>query len=374
MIASENVVSRDVMFAMGSCFTNKYAEGYPGGRYYNGNEFADCVEEYAVDLVKKLFLADHANVQPHSGSQANQAAYMAVLKPGDTILAMSLDAGGHLTHGAPVSQAGQIYKFVHYGLDKNGVIDYKQLEDLAKKNKPKLIIAGGSAYSLIIDFDRISKAAKSIGAYFMVDMAHFAGLVASGLYPNPCKWADIVTSTTHKTLRGPRGGLILCTEALAKAIDKAVFPGIQGGPCIHTIAAKAVCFEEALSPSFKVYSQNVVNYTAYLCKELQKEGLKMVGGGTESHLFLIDLSDTNKSGREVADDLEKRFGIVVNKNKVVNDKRSAKETSGVRVGLAYITNNKKVDINVLNEIRDIFLHVILDRPEPKIKLLKKVFK
>ncbi|MDR0462090.1 MAG: serine hydroxymethyltransferase [Christensenellaceae bacterium] len=374
MIASENMVSKNVLKAMGSCFTNKYAEGYPSARYYAGNEIVDCVEEYACDLAKKLFLCEHANVQPHSGSQANQAAYMAILKPGDTILSMSLDAGGHLTHGASVSQAGQIYKIVQYGLDANGVIDYAGIEKLAKSTKPKLIVAGGSAYSLVIDFERISKIAKSVEAYFMVDMAHFAGLVAAGFYPNPCKFADIVTSTTHKTLRGPRGGIILCREELAKAVDKAVFPGVQGGPLVHIIAAKAVCFEEALQPTFKTYIKNVIDNTAYLCKKLQESGIKMICNGTQTHLFLIDLTDTDKTGAQVSQDLEDKFGIIVNKNKIFNDKRSAKETSGIRVGCAFITNNKKVDKNVLEEIADCFKTVILGTSAPKIKLLKKVFK
>jgi glycine hydroxymethyltransferase len=286
---------------------------------------------------------------------------------------MSLDAGGHLTHGAPVSQSGQIYKITHYGLDKDGVIDYVGIEKLAKEIKPKLIVAGGSAYSLIIDFDRISKVAKSVGAYFMVDMAHFAGLVAAGFYPNPCKWADIVTSTTHKTLRGPRGGIILCKSELAKAVDKAVFPGIQGGPLMHIIAAKAVCFEEVLQPSFKIYIKNVIDNTAYLCKRLESLGIKTING-TETHLFLIDLTNTNKTGAQVSKELEEKYNIIVNMNKIWGDKRSARETSGVRVGCAFITNNKKVDKNVLNEIADCFASVILDKPAPNLKLLKKVFK
>jgi len=374
MIASENIASRDVMNAAGSVFTNKYAEGYPNARYYAGNENADLVEDYARDLAKKIFNAEHANVQPHSGSQANQAVYLAVLKPGDTILSMSLDAGGHLTHGAKVSSSGQFYKIVQYGLDNKGVIDYAQIEKLAKEAKPKLIVAGGSAYALIIDFERISKIAKSVGAVFMVDMAHFAGIVASGLYPNPMEWADIVTSTTHKTLRGPRGGLILCKKEFAPAIDKAVFPGIQGGPFINVIAGKAICFEEALRPSFKVYIQNVLNNTKYLCESLKKAGVKMVSGGTETHLFLIDLTDTAKSGLQVQEELENKYGIIVNKNKIFGDKRTAKETSGIRVGLAFITNFKKVDMHALDELRDIFCHVILGTPEPKIKVLKKIFK
>jgi len=374
MIASENIASREVMNACGSVFTNKYAEGYPNARYYAGNENADLVEDYARDLCKKIFNAEHANVQPHSGSQANQAAYMALIKPNDTILSMSLDAGGHLTHGAKVSQSGQIYKIVNYGLDKNGVLDYSQIEKLAHEHKPKLIVAGGSAYSLIIDFERIAKVAKAVGAFFMVDMAHFAGLVAAGLYPNPCQFADIVTSTTHKTLRGPRGGIILCKSQFASAVDKAVFPGIQGGPFINVIAAKAVCFEEAMSPSFKIYAQNIINNTAYLCRALKDKGIKIISGGTESHLFLIDLTDTEKSGKAVQEELERDWNIIVNKNKIFGDKRTAIETSGIRVGLAFITNYKKLDKHALDELAAIFCHVILGTEAPKIKYLRKIFK
>jgi len=388
MIASENTVSENVLRAMGSCLTNKYAEGYPNARYYAGNEITDLVEEYAVDLAKKLFHTEHANVQPHSGSQANQAAYMSVLKPGDTILSMSLDAGGHLTHGAKVSQTGKIYNIVQYGLDENGVLNYAEIEKLSKAHKPKMIIAGGSAYSLVIDFERIANICKDVETnvrklksskgdercYFLVDMAHFAGLVAAGLYPNPCKYADIVTSTTHKTLRGPRGGLILCKGELAKAIDKAVFPGVQGGPLVHVIAAKAVCFEEAMQESFKTYIQNVINNTAYLARGVQEAGLKLISGGTQTHLFLIDLSDLDRTGKQIAEELNERFGIVVNMNKIFNDKRKATETSGIRVGLPFITNNKRVDKNVLDELRDIFAHVILGTPEPKIKYIKKAFR
>jgi glycine hydroxymethyltransferase len=373
MIASENLVSDAIMAAMGSCLTNKYAEGYPNARYYGGNEITDQVETYAIEKAKELFGAEHANVQPHSGSQANQAAYLAILKPHDTILSMSLDAGGHLSHGAKVSQVGQFYNIVNYGLDANGILDYDGIEKLAAEHKPKVIVAGGSAYSLVIDFERIARVAKSVGAYFMVDMAHFAGLVAAGLYPNPCKSADIVTSTTHKTLRGPRGGLILCKSELAKAIDKAVFPGIQGGPLMHIVAAKAICFEEALAPSFKTYTRAVLENTAYLCGALRDRGLKIVSGGTETHLFLIDLTDSAKTGKQVQDELE-TFGIVVNKNKIFGDKRGAIETSGVRVGLAFITNFKGLDKNALDEIRDIFLHVISGAPKPQIKFLNKIFK
>ena len=373
LIASENLASQDVMQAMGSCLTNKYAEGYPGARYYGGCEVVDEIESHAINVAKKVFGAEHANVQPHCGSAANMAAYMAVAKPGDTILAMNLDAGWHLTHGAKVSFSGIIYNFVHYGLDERGVLDYAAIEKLAKQHKPKVIVCGGSAYSLVIDFARVAKVAKDVGAMFMVDMAHFAGLVAAELHPNPCEFADIVTSTTHKTLRGPRGGLILCKSDLAKAIDKAIFPGIQGGPLLNVIAAKAVCFEEALHPSFKEYQQNVINNTKYLCNGLIEAGLKIVSGGTQTHLFLIDLTDSTKSGREVQDELAK-YNIVVNKNKIQGDKRSAVETSGIRIGLPFITNFKKVNKNALDELRDIIVAVVKDTPVPPAKLLNKIFK
>lgn len=374
LIASENIASKNVMAAMGSCLTNKYAEGYPGARYYSGCEVVDQVENYCRDLACKLFEADHANVQPHCGSAANMAVYFALLKPGDTILSMSLDAGGHLTHGAKVSFSGKLYNVVNYGLDKDGILDYKSLEKLAKEHKPQIIVAGCSAYSLVIDFERIAKLAKSIGAYFMVDMAHFAGLVAAGLYPNPMKWADVVTTTTHKTLRGPRGGMILCKEEFAKAIDKAVFPGSQGGPLMHVIAAKAVCLEEAFTPNYRRYMEKVMQNTNYLCEELKKEGIKIISGKTETHLFLIDLRDTNKSGRQVQDELEQKFGIVTNKNKIQDDPRTAVETSGVRIGLPFITNLKKVNRNVLDEIKDCIVSVVLDKPEPVLKYIPKIFK
>jgi glycine hydroxymethyltransferase len=374
LIASENLASAAVMRAMGSCLTNKYAEGYPGARYYGGCEVVDEVEEHARTLAKKLFNADHANVQPHCGSSANMAVYMAMLKPGDTILSMSLDAGGHLTHGAKVSFSGKLYNIVPYGLDADGFLDYAGIEELAKKHKPKLIVAGGSAYSLIIDFERIAKVAKSVGALFMVDMAHFAGLVAAGLYPNPMEHADIVTSTTHKTLRGPRGGLILCKAEHAKAIDSAVFPGIQGGPLMNIIAAKAVCFEEALLPTYKHYIQNVINNTHYLCHGLKAAGIKIMSGGTETHLFLVDLTDTEKSGKVVQEELQSKFNVIVNKNKIQGDKRTAVETSGIRIGLPFITNFKKLDKNALDELCAIITHVIKGTPEPKIKYLRKIFK
>ncbi len=374
LIASENIASKNVMAAMGSCLTNKYAEGYPAARYYSGCEVVDKVENYCRDLACKLFEADHANVQPHCGSSANMAVYMAVLKPGDTILSMSLDAGGHLSHGAKVSFSGKLYNVINYGLDKDGVLDYKNLEKLAKEHKPQLIVAGCSAYSLIIDFERIAKVAKSVGAIFMVDMAHFAGLVAAGLYPNPMKWADIVTTTTHKTLRGPRGGMILCKEEFAKVIDKAVFPGCQGGPLMHVIAAKAVCLEEAFTKDYRNYIERVVQNANYLCEELKKAGIKIISGKTQTHMFLIDLRDTNKSGRQVQDELEQKFGIVTNKNKIQCDPRTAVETSGVRIGLPFITNLKKVDHRVLDEIKDCIVSVVLDKPEPVLKYIPRIFK
>ncbi len=374
LIASENIASKNVMAAMGSCLTNKYAEGYPGARYYSGCEVVDQVENYCRELACKLFEADHANVQPHCGSSANMAVYMAVIKPGDTILSMSLDAGGHLSHGAKVSFSGKLYNVVNYGLDENGVLDYKGLEALAKEHQPKIIVAGCSAYSLIIDFERIAKIAKSVGAIFMVDMAHFAGLVAAGLYPNPMKWADIVTTTTHKTLRGPRGGMILCKQEFAKAIDKAIFPGCQGGPLMHVIAAKAVCLEEAFTKEYRNYITRVVQNANYLCEELKKAGIKIISGKTQTHMFLIDLRDTNKSGRQVQDELEQKFGIVTNKNKIQGDPRTAVETSGVRIGLPFITNLKKVDHNVLDEIKDCIVSVVLDKPEPVLKYIPRIFK
>jgi glycine hydroxymethyltransferase len=374
LIASENIASHRIMNAMGSCLTNKYAEGYPDARYYSGCETVDKVENYCRELACKVFGAEHANVQPHCGSGANMAVYFATIKPGDTILSMSLDAGGHLTHGAAVSFSGKLYNIINYGLDKDGILDYAGIEKLAKEHKPQIILAGGSAYSLIIDFERIQKIAKDVGAIFMVDMAHFAGLVAAGLHPNPVQYADIVTTTTHKTLRGPRGGMILCKKEYAKAIDKAIFPGCQGGPLMNIIAAKAVCLEEALNPEYKCYIDKVIKNTNYLCEALKKEGIEIISGKTETHLFLIDLRKTKKSGEQVQNELEAKFGIVTNKNKIQDDPRSAKETSGVRIGLAFITNLKKVDHNILDEIRDCIVSVVLDKPAPVLKYIPRVFK
>ena len=337
LIASENIASEAVMEAMGSYLTNKYAEGYPGKRYYGGCYVVDEVEEIARDRAKKLFGAEHANVQPHSGSQANMGVYLAVLNEGDTVLGMDLSNGGHLTHGAKVNFSGRLYNFVSYGLNKETeTIDYENVRALAKEHKPKLIVAGASAYPRIIDFKKFREIADEVGAMLMVDMAHIAGLVAAGLHPSPVPYADFVTSTTHKTLRGPRGGLILCKEKYAKAIDKTIFPGIQGGPLMHIIAAKAVCFKEALDPKFKEYMQNVVNNCKVLGDELVKRGFKLVSNGTDNHLILVDLNNKNITGKE-AENLLDSIGITLNKNTVPNETRSPFVTSGVRIGTAAVT-------------------------------------
>lgn len=337
LIASENFVSNSVMEAMGSYMTNKYAEGYPRARYYGGCEYVDVVEDLARERVKKLFGAEHANVQPHSGAQANMAVYFAVLEPGDTVLGMNLSHGGHLTHGSPVNFSGKLYNFIPYGVsEKTGRIDYDELEKLAIANSPKLILAGASAYPREIDFERIRKIADKTNSIFMVDMAHIAGLVAAGLHQNPVKYADIVTTTTHKTLRGPRGGLILCKEKYAKKIDKAIFPGIQGGPLMHVIAGKAVCFGEALKPEFKEYQKQIVKNAKALAGELLKLGFDLVSGGTDNHLILIDLRNKGITGKE----LEKRLddvGITVNKNAVPFDTEKPTITSGIRVGTPAVT-------------------------------------
>ncbi|MBQ3044500.1 MAG: serine hydroxymethyltransferase [Clostridia bacterium] len=337
LIASENIVSPAVMAAMGSVLTNKYAEGYPGKRYYGGCECVDVVESIAIERAKKLFGAEAANVQPHSGAQANMAAYAAILQPGDVVMGMNLAHGGHLTHGSPVNASGKLYKFVPYGVNDDGFIDYDELEKTANEVKPKLIVAGASAYPRIIDFERIGKIAKSIGAYFMVDMAHIAGLVAAGLHPSPVPYADIVTTTTHKTLRGPRGGLILSTEELAPAINKAIFPGNQGGPLMHIIAAKAVCFGEALNPSFKTYQENIVKNAAALAKGLTSRGINLVSGGTDNHLMLVDLRSTGITGKELEHRLDEVY-ITANKNAIPNDPEKPFVTSGIRLGTAAVTS------------------------------------
>ena len=337
LIASENFVSDAVMAAMGSPLNNKYAEGYPGRRYYGGCEVVDITENLARERAKQLFGADHANVQPHSGSQANQGVYMALLKPGDTVLGMNLNHGGHLTHGSPVNASGQLYNFVPYGIDPvTERIDYDALVEKAKEVKPKLIVAGASAYARTIDFKRFREAADAAGAYLMVDMAHIAGLVVAGVHPSPVPYADVVTSTTHKTLRGPRGGLILCKEELARAIDKSIFPGIQGGPLMHIIAAKAVCFKEALKPSFKEYATQIVRNAKAMETTFHQEGVRMVSGGTDNHLLLLDLVDTDLSGMEL-ENLLGEAKITVNKNMVPRDRRKPSETSGVRIGTPAVT-------------------------------------
>jgi glycine hydroxymethyltransferase len=338
LIASENFVSEPVMAAMGSVLTNKYAEGYPSKRYYGGCECVDIVENIARERACKLFGADHANVQPHSGAQANTAVYFALLQPGDTVLGMNLAHGGHLTHGSPVNISGCYYNFVPYGVDPaDGKINYEALREIALECKPKLIVAGASAYPRAIDFEKMGAIAKEVGAYFMVDMAHIAGLVAAGLHPNPVPYADIVTTTTHKTLRGPRGGMILCREELAKKIDKAIFPGTQGGPLMHTIAAKAVCFGEALKPEFKAYQEQIVKNAKALEKALLAEGFDLVSGGTDNHLLLVDLRPMNITGKELEKRLDEVY-ITVNKNAIPDDPQSPFVTSGIRVGTPAATS------------------------------------
>ena len=337
LIASENIVSEAVMAAMGSVLTNKYAEGYPGKRYYGGCECVDEVENLAIHRVCQLFGAKYANVQPHSGAQANMAVYQALCKPGDTVLGMSLDNGGHLTHGSPVNQSGLLYNIVPYGVDQNGLIDYDALRVLAKKEQPKMIIAGASAYPRAIDFEKFAEIAHEVGAYLFVDMAHIAGLVAAGLHQSPVPYADVVTTTTHKTLRGPRGGVILTNdEELAKKFNKALFPGTQGGPLEHVIAAKAVCFGEALRPEFKAYQQRVVINARVLADALQKQGFDLVGGGTDNHLMLIDLRKTGVTGKELQRRLDEVY-ITANKNAIPNDPESPFVTSGMRIGTPAVT-------------------------------------
>jgi glycine hydroxymethyltransferase len=336
LIASENYASPAVMAAQGTQLTNKYAEGYPGKRYYGGCEEVDTVERLALDRVKQLFGAEHANVQPSSGSQANQAVFFGLLQPGDAIMGMSLAEGGHLTHGMPLNMSGKWFKVVSYGLDAAEAIDYDRMERLAREHRPKLIIAGASAYSLRIDFARFAQVAREVGAVFMVDMAHYAGLIAAGVYPNPVPHADVVTSTTHKSLRGPRGGFILMKEPFAKAINSAVFPGIQGGPLMHVIAAKAVCFKEALSPEFATYQQQVVKNAAALAETLSARGLRIVSGRTESHVMLVDLRPKGLTGKE-AEALLAQAHITCNKNGIPNDPQKPMITSGIRLGSPAMT-------------------------------------
>ena len=348
LIASENVVSKAVLLAMGSPLTNKYAEGYPSKRYYGGCSVVDVAENIAIERAKKLFGADHVNVQPHSGAQANLAVYFALLETGDTVVGMDLAHGGHLTHGSPVNMSGKNYNFVPYGVDDNGFIDYDQIETLVKKHRPKLVVAGASAYPRIIDFERIADIAHSNGALLMVDMAHIAGLVAAGLHPSPVPFADVVTTTTHKTLRGPRGGMIMCKEEFAKAIDKSIFPGTQGGPLMHVIAAKAVAFGEALRPEFNVYQQNIVKNAKTLADGLLAEGFDLVSGGTDNHLMLCDLRPFSLTGKE----FEKRLDdvlITVNKNAIPNDPEKPFVTSGVRIGTPAVTS-RGLDTDDMKEL------------------------
>ncbi|MBX3618792.1 MAG: serine hydroxymethyltransferase [Rhizobacter sp.] len=358
LIASENYASPAVMAAQGSQLTNKYAEGYPGKRYYGGCEFVDVVEQLAIDRLKQLFGAQFANVQANSGSQANQSVLFGLLQPGDTIMGMSLAEGGHLTHGMPLNMSGKWFKVVSYGLDKNEAIDYDAMERLAHEHKPKLIIAGASAYALRIDFERFAKVAKAIGAYFMVDMAHYAGLIAAGVYPNPVPFADVVTSTTHKSLRGPRGGVVLMNnEDIAKKINSAIFPGIQGGPLMHVIAAKAVAFKEALSPEFKAYQQQVVKNAAVLADTLTQRGLRIVSGRTESHVMLVDLRPKNLTGKE-AEAILGQAHMTCNKNGIPNDPQKPMVTSGIRLGSPAFTTRgfkeeqARITANLIADVLD----------------------
>lgn len=362
LIASENIVSKAVLEAQGSVLTNKYAEGYPGKRYYGGCEYVDVVEQLAIDRAKKLFGAEYANVQPHSGAQANMAVFFALVKPGDTVMGMNLTDGGHLTHGSPVNMSGKYFKIVPYGVRKEDErIDYDELERIAKECQPKLIVAGASAYARIIDFERMANIAHSVGAYLMVDIAHIAGLVAAGLHPSPVPYADVVTTTTHKTLRGPRGGMILCKDAeFGKQFNKAIFPGIQGGPLMHVIAAKAVALGEALKPSFKEYAQQVIKNAKVLADELTADGFRIVTGGTDNHLMLVDLTSKNLTGK-VAQNLLDEVNITVNKNTIPFEPLSPFVTSGIRLGSPALTTRgfKEDD---MKEVADI-IALVLDHPE-----------
>ena len=356
LIASENFVSPAVLEAMGSPLTNKYAEGLPGKRYYGGCEVVDKVEQLAIDRAKQLFGAEHANVQPHSGAQANAAVYLAFLKPGDTVLGLDLSQGGHLTHGSPVNFSGLLYRAVHYGLNDDGIIDMDRMAALAREHKPKILIAGYSAYSRVIDFARFAEVAKEVGAILLVDMAHFAGLSASGVYPSPIPHADVVTTTTHKTLRGPRGGLILCKAQYAKAIDKAMFPGTQGGPLEHVIAAKAVAFKEALDPSFAVYCRQVVDNARALAAALAAHGFHIVSGGTDNHLMLVDLRSKGLTGK-VAEEALDKAGITVNKNTVPKETQSPFVTSGIRIGTPAITTRGMATAE-MQQVSDLITRVL----------------
>lgn len=361
LIASENFVSEAVLAAMGTVLTNKYAEGYPGKRYYGGCEFVDEVEELARERLKKIYNAEHANVQPHSGAQANTAVYFAMLEPGDVVLGMNLSHGGHLTHGSPVNISGKYYKFIAYGVDKDtGTINYDEVMKIARENKPKMIVAGASAYPRIIDFKKFREIADEVGAYLMVDMAHIAGLVAAGLHPNPVEYADFVTTTTHKTLRGPRGGAILCKEKYAKEIDKAVFPGIQGGPLMHVIAAKAVCFKEAMTNEFKEYQKQIVINARVLAEALMERGFNLVSGGTDNHLMLLDLRNIGLTGKEAERRLDD-VGITVNKNTIPFDPQGPNVTSGIRIGTPAVTTRGMKEKEMI-EIADL-ISIVLKNPD-----------
>jgi len=378
LIASENFVSKAVMEAQGSVLTNKYAEGYPGKRYYGGCEHVDVVEQLAIDRAKELFGVEHANVQPHSGAQANTAVYFAFLQPGDTILGMNLAHGGHLTHGSPVNISGKWFNIVPYGVDaQTHLINYDEVAELAAKHRPKMIVAGASAYSRIIDFERIGKIARDVGAMLMVDMAHIAGLVAAGLHPTPVGHADIITTTTHKTLRGPRGGVIMCRSELAAKVDKAIFPGIQGGPLMHVIAAKAVAFKEALSEEFKVYQQQIVKNAATLAEGLKKAGFALVSGGTDNHLLLVDLRPQSMTGKE-AEKILDEVGVTVNKNAIPYDPASPFITSGIRIGTAALTTRgmKEADMEIVaNIIAMVLNHPTDDAVKAKaVKLISELCK
>lgn len=371
LIASENFVSPAVMTAMGSPLTNKYAEGYPGKRYYGGCEYVDVVENLARDRACELFGAEHANVQPHSGAQANMAVFFAMLEPGDTVLSMSLAHGGHLSHGSPVNMSGKYFNIVPYGVSEDtNTIDYDEVERLAKEHKPKLILAGASAYPRAIDFERFSKIAKEVGAYLMVDMAHIAGLVAAGLHQSPVPYADFVTTTTHKTLRGPRGGLILCREEYAKQIDKAIFPGIQGGPLMHVIASKAVCLKEALSPEFKEYQKQIIKNAAALANALMDNGFKLVSGGTDNHLMLLNLTDTGKTGKEVEKILDD-CNITANKNAIPFDTKSPFITSGLRIGTPAVTSRGMKEED-MREIAALISLAVKDAETNRYEILSRV--
>lgn len=359
LIASENFVSPAVLEAVGSVLTNKYAEGYPGKRYYGGCKYVDVVEQLAIDRLKQIYGCEHANVQPHSGASANFAVYFALLSLGDTILGMNLSHGGHLTHGSPVNVSGKYFNVAAYGVDSaSGRIDYDEVQRIAEESRPKIIVAGASAYPRVIDFARFREIADSVGAYLMVDMAHIAGLVAAGLHPSPVPYADVVTSTTHKTLRGPRGGIILCKESLAKAIDKAIFPGTQGGPLEHVIAGKAVAFGEALKPEFAAYQRQIVSNAQALADRLMANGIKLVSGGTDNHLMLLDFTGTDITGLEVEQNLE-RAGITVNKNTVPGEQRKPSVTSGIRVGTPSVTTRGMTEIEMAT-IADMITSIVND--------------